>query len=1606
LPSGELLSGPKFGCACIAGYRGNGVACVDVNECIEGLHNCDDRGVCANLVGSFECTGCVSGFIGDGISPPAFLGVVFASTHVDGRVSAAGFSAAVAAAVPGLNTADVHVTKFRQDVKFSVTLLGSEQLFNVSTQRGHAAIHQVAAGMASVLQMTVNSIQVVRVTDVDWTEAGGDIDLSMGRRSLLASSERYVATPGKICGNNFRSFGGNKLFTVLQCLESCVSQRGCHRFSIDDVHQCRIATGSNGDTGEDQCSPISYGSGAILYDLVPFCKLEFQIDGSYDLDSVVAGNYFGGSLATFINAAQNVGPTDPPLPTYDGDTVAVTPATYQTWIDWWAPVDDPATGGNMQDALRDEVKILTQVNQVGGGSAVNIAIQFNTTISSCMGLGNDVCCAAHSQMMQGLDVATGCAGRLLLLVFGLWCEQDLWLPAGAGDAPASSGSGSGLWADVASSKMMAVNVEVCSGFCGAMQQSCGNMSNLPQSILSLLPGSDFCIGTYASSSNATSGNRTGCYSGHLGCLDSSALNFDPAAVFDEFSLDGSHDSCIPKVVGCADSRAKNYQPAANVIDDSCDVDPCAWDLHDCGDGGVCHYVSHMNFTCTCAQGYTGNPDNGTDCTDIDECAIDNGGCDPVTNCTNLPSTYLCSQCPTRVDITGAVVPGYTGNGSVGCVDIDECQQFNGGCGTLTPCINTNGSHTCAPCPSGYTGDPYNGCEDIDECEIDPCMNNALCLNLVGRFVCHCDFGFDGDLCEISIDPCARGEDDCDINANCTHVGPGVHSCQCRVGYSGSGKNGTCTNIDDCLSSPCQYGATCLDGVDAYSCNCTAGFEGHDCEIDINECLSDPCQNGAPCWTRFGSVEPDVYHCTCEVGWEGHNCADDIDECASAPCLNGATCRESGNVKNGTTVGVGAYPYWTRAFPALGTYFCTCTPGPGRRPSWTWSGDFDCAIDNPVAAAPPPPPPPTDDCWSAPCQNGATCVDQDLTQYSLYLCRCAVGYDGDHCEAPFVPYGGSGRRQLNQHSTTSHTTAMYTGGVTAYPSEWKYPNCSRFYGSYAVLPSLALAQGLVGKTFILKDVAQKVALGPGQNSITKGGVRQQPKPHCYAAELVCQHRIGTVVQGIVRLERCTVETIIFSAVAYTDITYVQGGNSEADAGVRGCVDVDECARGEDRCDPQLASCTNTYGNYTCGCNTGFEGDGYSCVDINECANGNHRCDVKVVDVKGTTRGFCTNLPGSYTCACSAGFVGTGWDGDCTNINDCISQPCKNGGRCIDGADSFECICPSSWSGDTCEDSNILDPGMYMTLVGVVGSIGLVFVLYTLPTWVRRKRARVAINDDLLVFERWMHDEHMYRGESAAERAKRAIAEVSRKKKGRVMLAADESHLNREAKLVANTFNMFGGPEGMVYGEKNKHDKWLRKIEARDLDLPQGAVVLDDKEVLQLEDGHEAANQKSQPSTPPTEELMPAAEGQNKQLVPAVTGSAAKVKNDSVDPIRVVAALNRGTRFRKHLHGSMSGYQQESEAMTQYARAMKKLQAEMERREGKADWEGAKRGSERQKVPITIAAGGRLLTKEGNLDVSRGGGGGGGGPSGAATAAAVGRRVAGFRSRPDNKAPPEQ
>ena len=59
---------------------------------------------------------------------------------------------------------------------------------------------------------------------------------------------------------------------------------------------------------------------------------------------------------------------------------------------------------------------------------------------------------------------------------------------------------------------------------------------------------------------------------------------------------------------------------------------------------------------------------------------------------------------------------------------------------------------------------------------------------------------------------------------------------------------------------------CTDGINSYTCNCSTGYTGSDCETDIDDCQPDLCQNGGTCNDLVNG-----YNCACPACFMGDNC---------------------------------------------------------------------------------------------------------------------------------------------------------------------------------------------------------------------------------------------------------------------------------------------------------------------------------------------------------------------------------------------------------------------------------------------------------------------------------------------------------------------------------------------------------------------------------------------------------------------------------------------------------------------------------------------------------------------------------------------------------------
>jgi hypothetical protein len=149
--------------------------------------------------------------------------------------------------------------------------------------------------------------------------------------------------------------------------------------------------------------------------------------------------------------------------------------------------------------------------------------------------------------------------------------------------------------------------------------------------------------------------------------------------------------------------------------------------------------------------------------------------------------------------------------------------------------------------------------------------------------------------------------------------------------------------DPCKPDPCVHGSCEVDGA-SYACTCETGYQGDNCEIDIDDCEDDPCTNG----TCIDAVA--AFQCDCgDTDYTGDLCDTLIQNCEQTPCLNGGDCTNVGAART-----------------------CDCTG--------TGATGVSCEVD-------------INECNANPCEHG-TCTNGS----NKYTCDCTdTGYTGTDCD---------------------------------------------------------------------------------------------------------------------------------------------------------------------------------------------------------------------------------------------------------------------------------------------------------------------------------------------------------------------------------------------------------------------------------------------------------------------------------------------------------------------------------------------------------------------------------------------------------------------------------
>ncbi|KAH9523872.1 hypothetical protein Btru_047284, partial [Bulinus truncatus] len=730
------------------------------------------------------------------------------------------------------------------------------------------------------------------------------------------------------------------------------------------------------------------------------------------------------------------------------------------------------------------------------------------------------------------------------------------------------------------------------------------------------------------------------------------------------------------------------------------------------------------YACQCFPAYTGD-----NCYQNYNACSDNP-CAKGQNCTDMTPEeqgnqtigYTCGPCPAGLEkrnISGTFV----------CYDIDECQNA-----TICEqkCINTEGSYYCG-CSDGYRlNTDSKTCADINECAEMTAKCEQQCTNKPGSFECACYAGFNMINKECQLD--ATDKEKCNKTGchQLCEVVNGLPSCLCKSGYTLKSDNKSCENINECKESRRFCSQICTDTDGSFYCSCSAGYK---LASDQTSCIAcDPpywginCANMCQC-SGQGTCNS-VSGCVCDKGWEGTNCNKDIDECKQKPdvcptleiCENkspGFACLCPGGYerKNGTCTDINECENIIlnncdvnkeNCYNYNGKYACNCKDGLSRNSvglcedidecklgthkcqhtcmntegsyncrcfyGFTLSDNrLDCVQDKPVCVG----------LISINCSQG--CTLDDVTNAAK--CFCYAGYelqsdnktcsDIDECNSTSASCS-SNAQCLNDapgfHCSCPEGTRLGNDGRTCIDclqGTWGLDcarNCSCSLGASTCNPKTGCVckDGYNG-TYCSENINQCDQLNCSQYKNQECVERDGPdlcacKPGFANSTATGQcENINECALNMCS-QNCTDTEGSFYCSCYT------GFNLTTDS--YNCEDIDECKMNVSNC---KGNCINTAGYFTCSCSNGFQlsADGFSCEDINECSQ--KMCPQD-----------CINTVGSYNCSCYSGYQLV--NGTCQDINECSLKMCPQ--DCINTVGSYNCTCFSGYQlvNGTCQDIN--------------------------------------------------------------------------------------------------------------------------------------------------------------------------------------------------------------------------------------------------------------------------------------------------------------------------------
>ena len=681
------------------------------------------------------------------------------------------------------------------------------------------------------------------------------------------------------------------------------------------------------------------------------------------------------------------------------------------------------------------------------------------------------------------------------------------------------------------------------------------------------------------------------------------------------------------------------------------------------------------LSCECYEGA-----DGFYCKDIVDCPT---SCGYASSCIEGNRTFTC-ECSASLD--SQVVNGICEYDCAQCVT-GHCAS----CDTDGPIceVGWSGTH-CDECAPGYVGESCVICPAETKSSggvCVPCADGydslagasicfeAVCVNGQGDD-CDCDAGWEGKWCTVDIDECVDESHNCDTNAQCTDI-DGSFSCECNSGYSGNGV--TCTDIDECAlgTDTCSENAACDNKDGSFDCTCNPDFSGDgvtctkndDCDPDL--CVHGTCEDGI-----------NSYTCNCgDTGFTGTIC----DKCAKGSGYNTVSekCEACGlRYVNNVT------------HHEAHCNLLNCEEGYGHTLDTDQWDNTDSSPDsgnciectgNTVSPGGHGP------CVEVICDHGHT-IKATLNH--------TEGADNCDIDIELLTSKGNNNARINAlkgvHSRGSAEAKNYRSGLLQTMMRSKERPSTQSRKDFVKESRLELELADLSVTTRSKLPSKKVvnrvfhSMGPRNKGVQVTNWTQEcANGDCCHIDFSNQTASDLQVidpdeevdswvvacNGIVPQCMQTRKAGGFLMQTYvdgwdngeikTDGVYQCGSNVVGIGSMQGICVSDIDCNG--------GTC-NTDGG--CDCATGYSGD--SCeTNIDECA-----------PVPCKNGGTCHDGVNSFTCTCAAGYSGDTCE---TNIDDCSPNPCKNDAGCTDKVNDYECSCTAGWEGKNCnEDKDYCEP----------------------------------------------------------------------------------------------------------------------------------------------------------------------------------------------------------------------------------------------------------------------------------------------------------------------------